>query len=1613
MTTRTSMLKQETIETVVAMAQARLSGGKAETAARFVRHYYENVAPEDIVGADPEDLFGAALSLWQFGAQRRPGETKIRIFNPRAGKQGWQSAHTVVEIVNDDMPFLVDSATLALNRGDLTVHLVVHPQFAVTRDDEGNAVALRPRGEAAAVAAAVAESYMHIEIDERGAPDLLRAIEQDLAATLADVRRVVAGWRPMIDAVSALTDELKSAPPASVATDEVAETIAFLDWLLAGNFTLLGYREMDVEGEGRKARVRMREESGIGLLADPNVVVFQGLRHLGQLPAKVQDYLWRPHILVMTKTSWRSTVHRPVQLDAIAVKRFDAAGRVVDVRLFVGLFTSSAYNQSPAEIPMLRRKVAALMRRSGYDPNSHAGKALLHVLHGYPRDELFQIDEDDLFEIARGIVQLQERQRIALFLRRDPFERFISAFVYVPRERYTTKLRMDFEQILSQAFNGEIAGRYTRMTDDVLSRLHFIVGTRPGEIPDYDPKEVEARLVEAGRSWGDRLKEALIAAKGEEIGLASFARYSNAFPVGYTEEFSAQAAVHDIGCIDRALADGELGMNLYRPIGAEANEFRFKIYNPGHPVPLSDVLPMLENMGLKVLGEVPHTVHAGGADKTVWMHDFSLMTMDGRAIDQDAVRDAFHKSFARIWRGEMENDGFNRLVLFAGIGWREVVVLRACCKYLRQAAIPFSQAYMEQTLANNGGIALELAALFETRFDPDSAGDREAAERSLVADIQRDLDSVENLDEDRILRRFLNVIQATLRTNFYQREADGTPKSRLVFKFDAGAIDGLPQPRPWREIFVYSPRTEGVHLRFGPVSRGGLRWSDRREDFRTEILGLVKAQQVKNAVIVPVGSKGGFVLKRPPAPGDREATQAEGIACYRIFISGLLDITDNRVGDAIVPPDRVLRKDGDDPYLVVAADKGTATFSDIANGIARDYGFWLDDAFASGGSAGYDHKKMGITARGAWESVKRHFREMGRDTQAEDFTAIGVGDMSGDVFGNGMLLSPHIRLIGAFNHMHVFFDPDPDPRASLKERKRLFDLPRSSWADYNAKLISKGGGIFERRAKSIPVSPEMAARFAIAGDRVTPSDLIRAMLRAEIDLLWFGGIGTYVKATRETDADAGDRANDALRVDARELRCKVVAEGANLAVTQRGRVEFALGGGRINTDAIDNSAGVDTSDHEVNIKILLGDLVARRKLSIKQRDKLLVEMTDEVAELVLRDNYQQTQSISVVESQGGERLDEQQRLIRTLERTGRLNRRLEFLPDDEALAERQAGGRGLTRPELSVLLAYAKIVTFDALLASDLPDDPLLADDLVRYFPAPLQEKYGDTIARHRLRREIVATGLTNSLINRTGPAFINEMKIKTGMDVPEIARAYTAAREVFGLRQLWQDIEALDNAAPAEAQTHMLLETVRTVWRAAPWFLRHCPHPMDIAATVAEFHDGVRRIADRLDTILAADQKQDLADRASRYAKPGVPADLALRVGRLKVLSAAPDIVRIASDRGQGVEDTGAAYFAVGDRFRLDWLRQAAGTIPANNHWHRMAMAAVVEDMWGHQNDLTSAALSAGGTGAAAVAAWTAARADAMDGLDQLMAEITAAPAPDLAMLAVVNRQLRALAGM
>jgi len=1590
-------------------AAKRLTGqGRAKSEA-FLRQYYANVSVPDLIERGAGNLAGGAQAIFKFAANRKPGEAKIRVYNPGEAKDGWECGHTVIEIVNDDMPFLVDSVTAELSRQGLIVYLVIHPVIQVHRDASGALKKIIPKKESGD--GFNTESVMSIEVSQQRDPARLKELEKAVKAVLVDVKYAVADWRTMRNRVQEIIDEMKLRY-AEGAAAEVAEAQDFLQWLHDDNFTFLGYRDYDFSGTGTKAKVSVNAKTGLGILRDPGRLVFDELRHLDKMPADVRRFVRRSDPVVVSKADARSTVHRPVRLDAIGVKRFDKEGKVVGERLIVGLFTSVAYSSSPRNIPFLRRKLDKTVARAGLPAASHDGKALLHILETYPRDELFQIRDDDLLEISMGVLQLQERQRVALFVRQDDFDRFVSCLVYIPRDRYTTGLGLQIQKILSRAFDGEVGGFNTEIGDSPLARLHLSITTRARKKAKYDHEAVEAELAAATQSWADNLRKSLSAELGEEVADRLLSTYAEAFPASYTERFSADAAVGDIQRLEETVSRDALNLDLYRPADGIENEIRFKVFHPHTALPLSDVLPVLEHMGLKVIDEVPHDVHLDyETHQLIMIHDFGLVSRSGDEVDLDEVRDNFHEAFRRVWSGEMESDGFNALVLSAGLTWREISILRAFAKYLRQTGIPFSQDYMEQTLCNNHSVAAKIVRLFQAKFDPDSRTKHNRLTIKLGQEILDELELVDSADEDRILRRFLNLVEAALRTNYYQFDAEGQAKPYIAIKYDSGAVEELPLPRPLREIFVYSPRVEAIHLRGGMVARGGLRWSDRPEDFRTEILGLMKAQMVKNTVIVPVGSKGGFVVKRPPVDGGREAFLEEGIACYKIFMSGLLDITDNIVKGKIEPPKRVVREDGDDPYLVVAADKGTATFSDIANGVALDYGFWLGDAFASGGSVGYDHKKMGITARGAWESVKRHFREMGKDIQSESFTAVGVGDMSGDVFGNGMLLSEHTKLIAAFNHMHIFIDPDPDPAKSFAERKRLFGLARSSWSDYDTKVLSEGGGIFERRAKTVTLTPEIKKALGVSKTQMTPNELIRTILTANVELLWFGGIGTYVKSSHESNVDAGDRSNDSIRVDAAALKCSVIGEGANLGVTQLGRIEYAQAGGRLNTDFIDNSAGVDCSDHEVNIKILLNAVVAKKGLTGAARNKLLESMTDEVGQLVLRDNYQQSQAISVVEAESPKTIGVQGRFIRYLEKAGRLDRSVEFLPNDEELSERERAGKGLTRPEIAVLMSYAKLWLYDEILDSDLPEAKDLEQDLISYFPEPLREKYKTAICDHQLRRELIATMITNSMINRVCESFVTDLMERTSVLPSEVARAYIVARACFNVREIWAEIESLDNKIPSTAQVSLLLRVNQLLERVTFWLLRNVDHPMDLGATTAEFAPSVRRLAQNIENVIPPGVQKRANEWTARFKREGAPEPLARQMGHLMLQVSALDIVRTASACKLDVETVAKLYFEISERFGIGWLRLSAEALPVETHWQKLAIDAVIEELYAHQKAITlNVVLDANGADNP-LDEWIKKHQADAERAWSLVKELKASEQMDLSMLAVASRRFAALA--
>jgi glutamate dehydrogenase len=1608
-------LRQELIEKTLQEAHQRLGDGKSSEIKSFIAQYFKDIPVDDMLTIGTDALFGAAVAHWKQGWNRKSGKTKLRVYNPTLEEHGWASDHTIVEIITADMPFLVDSITSELARRELDIHYLIHPIIKVRRGDDGALL------EICTVRSddddAVAESYIHMEISEQSGK-MLEKISGGIKRVLDDIQVAVEDWPKMRQTMGDIIDNLER-PAKGTSKEDFVEIRDFLKWARDDNFTFLGYREYTFKDSGKKTIVSVSSASELGILRNPDAIVLKELQDLAAMPPAVHAFISQPNLLMIAKTDQRSTIHRPVHLDSIAIKSFDKKGRVVGQRVFVGLFTFSAYNRSPREIPLLRKKVEKVFARADFSKGSHNAKALANILETFPRDELFQVSDEHLFQTSLGILHLQERQRVALFIRRDEFERYIACLLYVPRDHYTTDMRHRMQKALEEAFNGETSVYYTMLGDLPLVRVYLVIKTAARKIPAYDAREIEAELAEMARSWTDRLEEALVSAKGEEQGVELFHNYRNAFPSSYRDHIKAPEAIADITKLEEARDSGEMRMSLYRPIEAADNQLWFKIYSPDSAIPLSDVLPVLEHMGLKVMDEIPHTVRPQGNGSNLMMiHDFGLQTRNGQAVDLGAVRQNFQETFNRIWRGEVESDGFNVLVLHAELAWREVSVLRAYCKYLRQAQIAFSQSYMEATLANNPHLARKIVRLFLTRFDPDGGAQAKARAKALLEELNQDLDKVASADEDRILRRFINLVSSTLRTNYFQKEKNGEIKAYISFKLDSQKVEELPLPRPAVEVFVYSPRVEAIHLRGGKVARGGIRWSDRREDFRTEILGLMKAQMVKNAVIVPIGAKGGFVVKRPPETGGREAFIEEGIECYKILMRGLLDISDNLSRAKVIAPPDTVRLDEDDPYLVVAADKGTATFSDIANGISEDYGFWLGDAFASGGSVGYDHKKMGITARGAWESVKRHFREMGVNTQEEDFSVVGVGDMSGDVFGNGMLLSRHIKLVAAFNHMHIFIDPDPDPEKSFDERSRLFNLPRSGWSDYDPKLISKGGAVFARSAKKITLSPEIKSCFAIIKDELTPNQLIKHLLGAGVDLLWFGGIGTYVKADDEADAEAGDRTNDALRVNASALRCSVIGEGANMGVTQRARIEYALGGGRCNTDAIDNSAGVDCSDHEVNIKVLVDQVVDNGDMTTKQRNALLAKMTDEVGQLVLRDNYYQTQAISLIRQEGADAFDHQVRLIRMLEKAGRLNRAVEFLPDDETLLERAASKQALATPEIAVLMSYSKIWVYDELLQSDLPEDKYLINDLARYFPTPLRKKYKKVIANHRLRREIIATRITNSMINRVGGTFVNRLMERTGMMPPDIARTYVISCNVLQAFDLWAAVEALDNKVPASAQTAMLMDINNLIEWTALWFLRNGARPLDIALRTDTFIEGFATLHDGLTDILPGHYRDDVHERARPYMEQGVTKELAERISGLVNLYSGCDIVRLAQVRKCDVLDAAKLYFAVGSRFRLGRLRAAGDRLENQTHWQKLAAAALIEEIYEHQLALTYQVLDFVGPKAdfksdpkETIESWAQSNQVAVERTERLLSEIWAMEVNDLSVISVVSRQLRSMA--
>jgi glutamate dehydrogenase len=1549
----------------------------------FVAQLFGGAAPEDLVHYEAAEIAEIAEATWGFLAERQPQTRKIRIGRPRPASGARLNNVSIVEILNDDMPFLVDSVMAELIAQGFEAHLLLHPRFIVERDAGGVLASLAPA--TAADPAPRRESLIQVHIDRIDSESTRNALVIALDNVLADVRRAVDDWKPMLDRVNALIAEMTGAPPEQRVAD-LGESVAFLQWLMDDNFTFLGVR--DYAGSGNGDGPALVFSSALGILRGREGDAFAADGGRLALTPRAVEALRDPTTLIITKTNSRSRVHRRSTMDYVVVKRHGAEGELDGGIQIVGLFTSSAYVSSTRRIPYLRRKVANVVARSALDPTSHSGRALVNLLETYPRDELFQIDEDTLLKSALTILQLNDRPRVRVLPRRDAFERFVSVLVYVPQDRYDATASAAIGEHLATAFGGKLASFVPFFLEGPMVRVHFMIARkerdgRPAELGHPPRWELEAAVTRLVKTWADELLEALESAHDPVHARQLFSKYGKAFSPSYREAFGAAVAVDDIKAIESLSPNAPLSVDFQpaeRGYHAGAN---LKVWSFGRPIPLSERVPVLEHMGFIVVDESTYNVETPneGGQAQAWLHAMQLARRGGDIV---AAKPRLDACFAAVMRGDAENDGYNALVLAAGFGWREVALVRTISRYLRQIGVPYSQDYMWATLVRHTAIAGQIGALFAARFDPDLAlsqdqrGERQSA---IAGEIEALLKEVASLDEDRIVRHFVNVVQSAVRTNFYQLppgEAESAARA-VAIKLDSRKVTGMPLPRPQREVFVCSPRLEAVHLRFGPVARGGIRWSDRPQDFRTEILGLVKAQQVKNAVIVPVGAKGGFVPKRLPA-GNRDAIQAEAIAAYRIFMSTLLDLTDNLDRGGVVPPERVIRYDGDDPYLVVAADKGTATFSDIANGIAKDHGFWLDDAFASGGSAGYDHKKMGITARGAWESVKRHFREINTDIARTPFSVVGVGDMSGDVFGNGMLRERTIRLIAAFDHRDIFIDPDPDPERSFAERQRLFDLPRSSWQDYDRSVLSPGGGVFPRTAKEIDLSPQARAALGIAAGMATPQEVMNAILRAPVDLLWFGGIGTYVRASAETDDSVGDRANDAIRATAAELRCGVIGEGGNLGMTQRARIEAALRGIRLNNDAIDNSAGVNTSDVEVNLKIALSVPLRDGRLTRGDRDIILAGMTDEVARLVLRNNYQQTLALSLLERRGLDDTGFQQRLMQVLEQRQLLDRKVEFLPTDAEIAERRRHAQPLTRPELAVLSAYAKLALHEDLLNSDVPDDPYLARELTRYFPQSIWRHFPDAFEHHRLRRDIIATQLANSMINRAGAPVVVRLADQTGASVDRIVRAFAAVRDSYRLTALNTSIEGLDNKVSGDIQLELYTASQDLLLDRIVWFLRNVDVRQGLASLVDHYRAKIAAVSGGLDGYLAPEAKRRRDAAIQRMTSEGVPQTIASNVANLPLLRSATDIVLISDRTELPVAQVAATYYAAEAWLQLDRIVAAARDLKLADYFDRLAFDRGFDAMGDALRRIVAEMTSAGGSGAEAVAAFVARKGGEVD---------------------------------
>ncbi len=1541
---------QSLIEQIIDFSQKKkhLLGFDKKDFVDFVKNFYSESQGHDFINYSTEDLYNAALLSFEFFSVRKATEFKVRICNPTIEKNGFESIHTFLDIANNDMPFLVDSTVAYLDKYGIRVKNIIHPIYSVSRDKNGKLE------EVSSTKNSKQESVIQLHLDKITSASDIKMLEENIGKILQNVALVVSDWKSMMELAQKAGEQIGNAKKTKKEIEEIKE---FISWMNSGNFILLGAKEFDIK-EVKKNECRLEEvaNSGFGIFRSEHEDFRPEVQNTSF--EEVTDSVANPYVIEVLKSRYRSRIHKISNAERIRIQKISADGKVMGEFRFVGLFTSSAYNESTNSIPLIRGKIAQVISDSGYIKGSHNYKELVSVLESYPRDELFQISPQDLLKNATGIVAICGRSQVRFFARKDKFNRFVSCLIFTPRDRSNSELRDKIKEYLSEIYQGEVADSFVQITDSNLIRFHVIVRVVNKVIPEVNEVAVENELTKMTRVWSDDLLEAVMAKFDDEQRISLCAKYKNAFSVSYVNRFDPKRAAIDISRVEECLAKDSALFNLYKSSDSLPEDVsELKIYSPKKELILSEIMPILESFGFNVIQEHTYVVNVEEDEKVrsktkVWIHYFHLNLSKSGHKFSEKTKLNFEKTVSLIWK-EVAQVGFlNRLVVSADLNWKQVYLLHAYTRYLYQTDFRYSQQYVADVLVKYSDLARLLVELFEAKFETFSKIDlaeRQKKVDKISARIKEGLNQVKDIIEDAIIRRIFGVIKATLRTNYYQSAKDGGFKGYLSLKFDCKKVPELPLPLPHVEIFVYSSRVEAIHLRGGKVARGGLRWSDRQEDFRTEVLGLMKAQMTKNAVIVPVGSKGGFVVKRSTTGLNRDEIQKEGIECYKTFLRGLLDVTDNVVNNKIEHPHNVIMHDASDPYLVVAADKGTATFSDIANSISAEYNFWLGDAFASGGSVGYDHKKMGITAKGGWISVMRHFREMGIDTQTQDFTCAGIGDLAGDVFGNGMLLSKHIKLVAAFNHMHIFLDPKPDAAKSFVERERMFNLPRSTWMDYDASLISKGGGIFERAAKSIKISREIKEVLKIEEDELTPTELMRAILKAPVDLLWNGGIGTYVKAIDESNQEVGDRANDALRINGSELRCKVVGEGGNLGFTQKGRVEYALTGGSINTDAMDNSAGVDCSDHEVNIKIALTSALRSKKITLEERNKFLESMTDEVSHLVLSDNRLQTQAISIASFQGISALGDQSQFLDKLEKSGFLNRKIEFLPSRKEIDKRQIDKIGLTRPELCVMLAYSKMDIYNHVLASSLVKDKYFEQELFSYFPKAMQEQFADEISNHQLRNEIIATQITNFVVNRIGITFINQICQDSGFGVADVVKSFIIACDSFRLREVWEEIEGFDGKIASHIQMPMFLSANKLLERSVMWLLRN-QSKGHVSSIVTRFRKIADELSGVLSQVLAQASRESFERKIERYHLNNVNRKLAGKIAAMDPVASAFDIAEISAASNFDLKTIAKIYFAVGTRFSLKLLRSKVSKLTLENHWQKLSSKTILEDLYSYQ---------------------------------------------------------------